>query len=121
MTRLCINCFGQLSLNGCLGYTSKLDPEISQRGVALSSMFLRCVEHAAFANDICGQPLPPDFVNPWHYFDGKLFQQKLSQSQRPGANLLNICNEDRAILPVLDSLRAAILEGTQSTRATRQK
>lgn len=84
-------------------------------------MFLRCVDHATFANDICGQPLPPEYVNPWNYFDGKLFQHKLAVASRPGANLLNICNEDRNILPVLDSLRAAILEGTQTTRGAHIK
>jgi len=54
-------------------------------------------------------------------FDGKLFQHKLAIASRAGANLLNICNEDRNILPVLDSLRAAILEGTQTTRAHLKK
>ena len=101
---------------GISGYTSKLDPCLTQRGVALSTMFLRCVEHACFANDVCGQPLPPQYVHPWNYFDGKLFQHKMALASRPGANLLNFCSEDPGMLPVLDSLRAAILAGTQTTR-----
>ena len=102
-----------------LAYTSKLDPVLSQRGVALSSLFLRCIEHASFANDICGQPLPPKYVSPWNYFDGKLYQHKLAISSKPGSSILNICNEDRNMLPVLDSLRAAILEGTKTTQMSR--
>ena len=50
-------------------------------------MFLWCVSHASFANDICGQPLPPFLVHPWNFFDGKLFQHKLSIMSRPGSTL----------------------------------
>lgn len=99
-----------------VAFTSKLDPNLTQRGVALSSMFIRCCEHASFANDICGQPLPPEYTYPWNYFDGKLFQYKLALASRSDtSSLLNLCFEDHRVIPLLESLRAAILEGTPST------
>ena len=74
------------------------------------------VSHASFANDICGQPLPPAYVNPWNFFDGKLFQYKLEMVSRPGATLFDLCGENgeatNQIVQVVDSLRAAILQNT---------
>lgn len=111
--------------NICLAYTSGLDPPISQIGISLSSLFLRCVSHASFANDICGQPLPPAFVNPWNFFDGKLFQYKLSILDRPGSTLFDLCQEntDRTaeIIQIIDSLRAAILHNTPQAAAHRPR
>ena len=96
--------------------TSKLDPALTDRGVALSSMFIRCCEHASFANDICGQPLPPEYTYPWNFFDGKLFQYKLALARSSDtSSLLNLCYEDHRIIPFLETLRAAILEHTPST------
>ena len=57
-----------------------MDPPLSRVGIQLSTLFLRCVSHASFANDICGQPLPPAYVNPWKFFDGKLFQSEFEKT-----------------------------------------
>ena len=99
-----------------LAYLNRLDPPINQLGISLSTLFLRCVSHAAFANDICGQPLPPSYVNPWNFFDGKLFQFKLSIMSRSGATIYDLCDDNDKnaieIVHTIDSLRAAILHNT---------
>ena len=61
------------------------------RGVQLASLFMAGVDTALFVNDVCGQPLPWEHCCPWGFFDGKLFQSKLSRAARDRAALLDMC------------------------------
>ena len=64
---------------------------LSARGVSLARWFMSGVEHAILANDACGAPIPAVNCCPWHFFDGKLFQVKLSAADRR-ASLMDLCN-----------------------------
>ncbi len=35
------------------------------------------IDHAHFANDACGAPIPPDYLMPHVFFDGKIFLSKI--------------------------------------------
>ena len=65
--------------------------KVDGRGVQLASLFMAGVDTALFVNDVCGQPLPWEHCCPWGFFDGKLFQSKLSRSCRDRSALLDMC------------------------------
>ncbi|CAF0734335.1 unnamed protein product [Didymodactylos carnosus] len=50
------------------------------RPVQLAQLFVRGIETAQFANDVCGAPLHPRYCTIWRYFNGKLFHQKYIQA-----------------------------------------
>ena len=52
---------------------------------------MRGVEAALFANDACGAPIPWELCCPWLFFDGKLFQSKLTKAMT-GSNLRDMCD-----------------------------
>ena len=58
----------------------------------LGALFMTGVDMALFANDACGQPVPWENCCPWMYFDGKLFQSKLTRAGREKAQLLDLCD-----------------------------
>lgn len=66
-------------------------PELSPRGVHLATVFMKGVEHAIFANDACGAPIPWAMTCPWLYFDGKLFHYKFIMAQS-GAGVVELCD-----------------------------
>lgn len=63
---------------------------LTPRGIHLAQLFMQGVEHAFFANDACGAPIPWVMCCPWLFFDGKLFQMKLDVAERK-RTLLEIC------------------------------
>lgn len=65
--------------------------KVDARGVQLAALFMAGVDTALFINDVCGQPLPWEHCCPWGFFDGKLFQSKLSRAARDRAALLDMC------------------------------
>ena len=85
---------------------------INARGIHLSSIFMRGVDHAMFVNDICGQPVHNDHCSPWLYFDGKLFQTKLQMASH-GATPRDLCDHNHEQLYTFSTLRQAILDNLQ--------
>lgn len=67
------------------------------------------VETASLANDACGVPLPWTMVNPWIFFDGKLFHLKLKMSTCV-STLRELCDDHIEIVLKIERFRKAILE-----------
>ncbi|KAG7260839.1 hypothetical protein CRUP_000601 [Coryphaenoides rupestris] len=89
-----------------------LDP----RGVQLGALFMTGVDMALFANDACGQPVPWENCCPWMYFDGKLFQSKLTRASRDKAQLLDLCDGQMELAGKVEKMRQSILEGLSFAR-----
>ncbi|XP_065298670.2 constitutive coactivator of PPAR-gamma-like protein 1 homolog [Dermacentor albipictus] len=87
-------------------------PLVAVRGTQLASLFLQGVEHALFANDACGAPVPWLMCCPWLYFDGKLFHQKLLRAAQ-AKSLVEVCGGQIDQVAKVERMRAAILEGLQ--------
>ncbi|XP_077496761.1 constitutive coactivator of PPAR-gamma-like protein 1 homolog isoform X2 [Amblyomma americanum] len=87
-------------------------PLVAVRGAQLASLFLQGVEHALFANDACGAPVPWLMCCPWLYFDGKLFHQKLLRAAQ-AKSLVEVCGGQIDQVAKVERMRAAILEGLQ--------
>ena len=66
-------------------------PGLTPRGVQLGTIFMQGVEHAIFANDACGAPVPWGMTCVWHFFDGKLFHYKLLKASS-NATLIDLCD-----------------------------
>lgn len=86
-------------------------PSLTQRGLLISSLFMRGVETAMLANDACGEPLPAMMCAPWNFYDGKLFQIKFAHATQDGANLVQICEGRVDQVAKVERMRQAILEG----------
>lgn len=89
-----------------------LDP----RGIQLAALFMSGVDMALFANDACGQPVPWEHCCPWMYFDGKLFQSKLIQSNQGRAQLIDLCDGQAELVLKVEKMRQSILEGLNLPR-----
>lgn len=87
-------------------------PLVAVRGAQLAALFLQGVEHALFANDACGAPVPWLMCCPWLYFDGKLFHQKLLRAAQ-AKSLVEVCGGQIDQVAKVERMRAAILEGLQ--------
>lgn len=74
-----LDAFIAQALSGKLSESEQLQqlqlPSVCPRGVQLASLFMQGVEHALFANDACGAPVPWLACCPWLFFDGKLFHR----------------------------------------------
>uniref|UniRef100_A0AAY4B7K8 Family with sequence similarity 120C n=1 Tax=Denticeps clupeoides TaxID=299321 RepID=A0AAY4B7K8_9TELE len=90
--------------------------KVDSRGVQLASLFMSGVDTALFVNDVCGQPLPWDHCCPWGFFDGKLFQSKLSKATRDRGALLDMCEGQEELVSRVEKMRQAILEGINLSR-----
>uniref|UniRef100_A0A3B3ZXH4 Uncharacterized protein n=1 Tax=Periophthalmus magnuspinnatus TaxID=409849 RepID=A0A3B3ZXH4_9GOBI len=90
--------------------------KVDARGVQLASVFMAGVDTALFVNDVCGQPLPWEHCCPWGFFDGKLFQSKLSRASRDRAALLDMCEGQEELVSKVEKMRQAILEGINLSR-----
>uniref|UniRef100_A0A8D3DRA6 Constitutive coactivator of PPAR-gamma-like protein 2 n=1 Tax=Scophthalmus maximus TaxID=52904 RepID=A0A8D3DRA6_SCOMX len=90
--------------------------KVDSRGVQLASLFMAGVDTALFINDVCGQPLPWEHCCPWGFFDGKLFQSKLSRASRDRAALLDMCEGQEELVSKVEKMRQAILEGINLSR-----
>ncbi|KAJ0064588.1 hypothetical protein NL108_010929, partial [Boleophthalmus pectinirostris] len=90
--------------------------KVDARGVQLASLFMAGVDTALFVNDVCGQPLPWEHCCPWGFFDGKLFQSKLSRASRDRAALLDMCEGQEELVSKVEKMRQAILEGINLSR-----
>ncbi|XP_072305003.1 constitutive coactivator of PPAR-gamma-like protein 2 [Eucyclogobius newberryi] len=90
--------------------------KVDARGVQLASLFMAGVDTALFINDVCGQPLPWEHCCPWGFFDGKLFQSKLSRASRDRAALLDMCEGQEELVSKVEKMRQAILEGINLSR-----
>lgn len=86
-------------------------PMLTQRGLLIASLFMRGVETAMLANDVCGEPVPIMFTAPWHYFDGRLFQLKLQIATQDGSNLVQLCEGRVDQVAKVERMRQAIMEG----------
>lgn len=86
-------------------------PMFTQRGLLIASVFMRGVETAMLANDVCGEPVPIMFTAPWHYFDGRLFQLKLQIATQDGSNLVQLCEGRVDQVAKVERMRQAIMEG----------
>ncbi|KAL5287107.1 hypothetical protein ACFFRR_008196 [Megaselia abdita] len=84
-------------------------PGVHLRGVYLATLFMQGVETASLANDACGVPLPWTMVNPWIFFDGKLFHLKLKMSTCV-STLRELCDDHIEIVLKIERFRKAILE-----------
>uniref|UniRef100_G3P8N7 Family with sequence similarity 120C n=1 Tax=Gasterosteus aculeatus aculeatus TaxID=481459 RepID=G3P8N7_GASAC len=90
--------------------------KVDSRGVQLASLFMAGVDTALFINDVCGQPLPWEHCCPWGFFDGKLFQSKLSRAARDRSALLDMCEGQEELVSKVEKMRQAILEGINLSR-----
>jgi len=63
------------------------------RGMQLAALFMLGVEHAVFANDVAGMPIPTTLFHPWNFFDGKLFHYKLMKA-KSGVSLEELCEDN---------------------------
>uniref|UniRef100_A0A915KGJ0 Uncharacterized protein n=1 Tax=Romanomermis culicivorax TaxID=13658 RepID=A0A915KGJ0_ROMCU len=86
---------------------------LTVRGVHLAHLFMQGVEHAYFANDACGAPIPWVMCCPWLFFDGKLFQLKLEMIEQQ-RSLFDICGGQADQIERIERLRRAILDGLSS-------
>uniref|UniRef100_A0A1L8D867 Uncharacterized protein n=1 Tax=Nyssomyia neivai TaxID=330878 RepID=A0A1L8D867_9DIPT len=94
-------------------YTQELVlPCVHLRGVYLATLFMQGVETASLANDACGIPLPWLMVNPWLFFDGKLFHLKLKMSTYV-QSLRELCDDQIEIVLKIERFRKAILEDVE--------
>lgn len=84
--------------------------KLTVRGILLASLFMNGVEHAIFANEICGFPIPPAMCYPFLFFDGKLFQKKLSKINET-RTVIELCDGNLNEVATLEKLRMAILDG----------
>ena len=64
---------------------------------------MRGVEHAIFANDACGAPIPWHMCCPWLFFDGKLFHFKLLKAMN-NTPLMDICDGHVSMINILNNL-----------------
>lgn len=83
---------------------------VTVRGVQLAAMLMTGIDAALLANDACGAPVWWPFASPWMFFDGKLFQQKLSKANAV-KNLVQLCDNQVDVVIKVERLRKAILEG----------
>lgn len=86
-------------------------PNLTQRGLLIASLFMRGVDTAMLANDACGEPVPAMMAAPWNYFDGKLFQMKLTVAAQDGSNLVQLCEGRVEQVAKVERMRQAIMEG----------
>lgn len=82
------------------------------RGVYLGTLFMQGIETASLANDTCGVPLQWTMVNPWLFFDGKLFHMKLKQVTCV-QNLRELCDDHIDVMLKVERFRKAILEDVE--------
>ena len=83
---------------------------MSARGVQLATLVMEGVETALLVNDACGSPVPWPVCCPWLFFDGKLFQTKLSRTQTV-RDLHELCEHRGELIMKVEKLRKAILDG----------
>ncbi|XP_071961521.1 LOW QUALITY PROTEIN: constitutive coactivator of PPAR-gamma-like protein 1 homolog [Antedon mediterranea] len=83
---------------------------ITTRGIQLGAIFMRGIEAAMMANDACGSPIPWELCCPWLYFDGKLFQYKLSRAVN-SSHLRDMCDGKMDQVGKVERMRQAIMEG----------
>ncbi|XP_055859136.1 constitutive coactivator of PPAR-gamma-like protein 1 isoform X2 [Episyrphus balteatus] len=87
-------------------------PGVHLRGVYLATLFMQGVETASLANDACGVPLPWTMINPWLFFDGKLFHLKLKMSTYV-STIRELCDDHIEIVLKIERFRKAILEDVE--------
>ncbi|XP_033105594.1 constitutive coactivator of PPAR-gamma-like protein 1 isoform X2 [Anneissia japonica] len=83
---------------------------ITTRGIQLAAIFMRGIEAAMMANDACGSPIPWELCCPWLFFDGKLFQYKLSRAVN-SSHLRDMCDGKMDQVGKVERMRQAIMEG----------
>ncbi|KAK3608099.1 hypothetical protein CHS0354_004756 [Potamilus streckersoni] len=84
-------------------------PQVNVRGVHLASLFMSGIEHAIFANDVCGAPIPWTMCCPWNFFDGKLFHFKLLKANN-NTPLIDMCDGQVDQVLRVERMRQAIME-----------
>lgn len=60
------------------------------RSIHLATLFMHGFEAAVFANEAFGMPMPIDLFCPSNYFDGTLFQYKLTKISQK-VSLTELC------------------------------
>lgn len=86
-------------------------PRIHPKTVHLCTVFTRGVTTVLLLLSACGFDI--EKAMPWHYFDGKLFQQKYVQQTRTSVRLAQLCDDKADALSTFRRMKELVLPPTR--------